>query len=294
MSELTNLEALDQVAGAAPKTPSTADVERQRHVAEVKAAMEETIKQNGAEIVKVFGTGAGNVTVEKVLCFSDSGNLIEVEPAVGQKYLTEVVPAKTEGKTVVRRKKDAQGKPILNPDYIPHKVASAPKNVGFVIKNTGSSAIEYITSKCVKGEDGQYVVNKVKATLAAGQSAPIRKGDLTALLSAPEFSFKAANGQLVPKAGSAAADISIATRLDNYTFKFATGSINDNQQQIGEKGADGKWYVRQEYIELFGDEENVKATTKSGVQTPKEDKPDASAYEANYIRQLLAKSNFGA
>lgn len=288
MSDLNNLAGLDQQA----TTGQVAEIEKKQHVQDIKAAMQRTIQENGQDIVKSFGVNAGNIVVKKVLCYSDKGNIVEVQAAQGQKYLTEEVPGKNGG-TITRRKKGPDGNPIKNPDYVPHKVATAPKNVGFVIANTGKAAINFVTSKCVKDENGGYTVQKVQATLKPGAEASIRKGDFTALLSAPEFSFQASNGTLVPRAGSAAQDIDILARLENYTFKFNDGNIADKQTQIGEKGADGKWHVRAEFVELFGDEENVKTSTR-GTGAPKGEKIAASAFEANYIRQLLSDAGYGA
>lgn len=286
---LENLDSLDNL-DQATTVGVAANEEKKQHIAALEAAMAETIKANGAEIVSTFGKAADTISVEKVLCYTDKGNIIEVEKAQGKRYLTEEVPSKTTpGKTIVRVKKDDNGQPIKNPNYVPHVVKDSPKNVGFIIKNNGTAAIEYVTSECTKGADGQYVVTKKNASLAPGQAAPIRKTDLTALLAAPAFSFRAANGKFTPKAGCSAANITLAERLECYTFSFAEGSINDRQEQIGEKDANGKWFVRDEYKSLFGDEENVVATEKKAVVRTKKEKIDGITLEANYIYSLIAK-----
>ncbi len=289
MTNLNNLEGLEQPAAPA----QTASVEKEAHLKAVKDAMKETIATQGADIVKEFASRSGEIEVLGAACYSDTGNIIEIEAAVGKRYLVESIKGKN-GAMVNRIKRGPDGQPIKDPNYKPHKVGPAPKNVGYFIKNNSKKPISYTTTQCELDQaTGQYVPKKINAVLEPGKETAIRKGDFTALLSRTEYSFRAANGTLVPKAGSSASDLAIDARLENYTFKFdGQVTINDNQTQIGQKDENGKWHVRPEFIALFGDEENTKTSTRASGAA--KEKIDASAYEANFIRKLLAESGYQA
>ena len=245
-----NLEAAEQTVVDA----------RKQHIQELELALAATLKEEGQDVVNKYGVGKGNITVVNVLGYTDTGSIVETAKAIGKKG---------------------------EPGYVPHKVSPSAKNVGYVIQNTGVEAIEYDSSEC-ELVNGQYVVKPVKAVLQPGESAPIRRTDLTKLLAREEYSFEASNGKLkaLPSATTAKDTVD---KLNGYTFSFTEGSVLDRQIQIGIKGADGKWSVATEYKTLFGDEENEKPAAVRAGRT-KSTKVSGAAKEANYIRRLLMET----
>lgn len=249
-------DALDNAASVENAAETKPVKEKNQHLQELKAAMQATIAEQGETIVNQFGTKAADIEVVKVLGYTDKGSLVETQKAVGKKG---------------------------EPGYQPHKVAASPKNVGYIIKNNSTAPIAYVGTQC-NLVDGSYVPTKVNLTLAPGAQAPIRKGDLTRLLSKIEYSLTAANGHLRPLASSVDST-DIEKKLENYTFSFDEGSVLERQEQIGVKGADGKWAVQDSYKAIFGDEENVVEKAKKAPAA----KIAGTAYEANFIRRLLAE-----
>ena len=238
---------------------TTTDVvdEKKQHVNALKEAMAATMQENGAEYEKIRNSKSNDIVITKVLGYKDTGSIVEIAKAIGKKG---------------------------EPGYVPHKVAASPKNVGYAVKNIGTTPIEYQGTQCTL-VDGQYVCNPVQLVIQPGEEAPLRKTDLVRLMSAPEFGFVASNGKL--RSAGATSAKGLEELLGSYTFSFAEGSVLDYQHQIGVKDADGKWHVADEFKAIFGDEENVKVAA-GRTKGEGGDKKSAQAYESNYVYRLLA------
>lgn len=174
-----------------------------------------------------------------------------------------------------------------------HSIAQTSVIVGYKVQNVGDAPIEYQTEEWTRGENGQYVANKVTKVLAPGAVADLSRAFMTLLCMRPEFSFKLANGHIMRGSGANAVK-DPRKELESYYFAFDKGSdleINSDEVklQVGVKGADGKWSVKPEYAATFGYLENE----KTRATREKKEGTKFSSYEiaANYVRQLMEKSD---
>lgn len=163
--------------------------------------------------------------------------------------------------------------------------------VGYRVHNCGTTPVTYTTEAWAQDAEGKYVAQKVEKVLAPGGYADLTRQYMTMLCAQPEISFQLANGKVIRGAGNKAARGDIKAELEAYYFAFdkdANMQINSDEVKlnVGEKGADGKWVVKAEFVETFGYLNN--APVKAG-RARKEGGPkfNASDLAANYVMQLM-------
>ena len=163
--------------------------------------------------------------------------------------------------------------------------------VGYRVRNIGTTPITYTTEAWTLGADGVYVPQKVEKVLAAGGYADLTRQFMTMFCAQPEISFQLANGKVIRGAGNKASRGDIKAELEAYYFSFDKEvglQINSDEVKlnVGEKGADGKWVVKAEFVETFGYLNN--APVKAG-RARKEGGPKFTAGDlaANYVMQMM-------
>lgn len=167
--------------------------------------------------------------------------------------------------------------------------------MGYRIRNIGSQPIPYQTEIWQKNpETGKYEGSLVDQMLAPGATADLSREYMTRFCAQPEISFQLANGKVVRGSGGKGGKTGLKEELEAYYFTFAKGGDGPHKQvnsdevklNIGERGEDGKWHVKPEFIETFGYLENIKEggrTSKRGSSKPY----TASDLAANYVMQMI-------
>lgn len=224
---------------------------RKENLAAWKAAFEQTVEETGGAIKEQLSTRSHDLEVTKALTFG--------EP----KYI---------------KRKDEAGNVIEN--------EPVPNVIGYTVRNISSEPIACYTTKCDL-VDGVYVKTPVQATIAPGAELALRKVDFVTLLSAPEFSFEAANGKLTTRRFTGKTQEELEAFLEKHNFLFANGvKVGDMIEQIS-TSVDGQNVVLPDYKETFAFLEN-KAEKKQRVAGAKAPSESAQQLAANYVRRLIA------
>jgi hypothetical protein len=182
---------------------------------------------------------SNSITIVNSLVYKDTGSLVQKE--AGKVLRNEDgSPMKIQGKDG-KLKTAKEGR----------QVETAPKVVGYVIKNTGSDAITIQDVKYAKNEAGEYVATPYTLTLAPEDEAPLNKVQFALLGISPECSLKFANGTLKVKQpkGTVTSDY-----LEKCYFSFTGAtSVHDDDvvKHIADKTGD-EWVIKPEYIAEFG------------------------------------------
>lgn len=222
---------------------------RKQNLAVWKAAFDEAEKETGGAIKEQLSTRSNDIEVTNALTFG-------------------------EPKYIVRKTDNGDVKEPV------------PNIVGYKVKNVSNEPIACYTTKCDL-VDGVYVKTPVAITIEPGQTADLRKVDFVTLLSAPEFSFTAANGKLTTRryTGSNAEDLE--TFLEKHNFLPTNCKVGDMIIGIS-TNIDGADVIIPQYKDVFAYLENK--TEKKARGGKKENKEAVSAQElaANYVRRLIA------
>lgn len=272
MSEVRTMEeAFEQLgeANAQVSVPEAGTVvsEKKSKKSADDIALAENLKQTVAtdeEYTKIHGTLSESVEVINTLGFSDAGDQIfdkEASEAAGSR-----------------------------------KLAPVGRIVGYVVKNNSKQPIPYTTYQCTKKANGEgYDAKEVQATLAPGKTAVVSKRHLIIMAAQPAISFKLANAVL-RKAPNQKIVGAKQEDVENLFFlAFEKGedgksvSVHSDKvkKQIGEKNADGKWFVKPEYADVLGfvENEKPKAVRVAGEKGPKYTSRDAQAL---YVSKLFS------
>lgn len=193
------------------------------------------------------------------------------------------------GNIVVDKTKTEDGRSLIPTSQI----------VGYRVRNNGSEELKYKTEVWAKGEDGVWTATKTEAVLAPGATADLTRQYMTMLCAIPEISFQLANGKISKGSGASKGTKDIKAELESYYFSFSKDengvrpSVNADEVKInvGVKGADGQWTVRDEFAAVFGFLNNPKSTGKGGRRT----KGTGSSFNAqdlvaNHVARMLAAS----
>lgn len=158
-----------------------------------------------------------------------------------------------------------------------------PNVVGYEVQNVSSTPINAYTTKC-QLVDGVYVKNPVECVIAPNQIVAFRKVDFVTLLTAPEFSFTAANGKLTTRTFTGTTQADLEAFLEKHNFLFTDAKVGDMIKQIS-TSVDGQDVVIPEYKDVFAYLEN-KAEKKTR-QSQKQPSQTAQELAANYVRRLI-------
>ena len=198
---------------------------------------------------------------ENIGCLSDS---IEVLHTLG--YGGKTVP-----KERVKGIKDNLGNIIQ-----PRLVESVSCIVGYIIRNVGDTAINYMTELfSFNDKTGRYEGERICKVLEPGGITQISKMYFNLLLFMPEFNGACANGKLVCGGGGHAAmsnaDDEIMRELNKFYFTFSGNQrVHDSvsgiklaiAREITDETTHSKhWCVTSKYIDTFGNLNNKKKTT---------------------------------
>lgn len=224
---------------------------RKENLAAWKAAFEQTVEETNGAIKEQLSTRSNDLEVVKALTFG--------EP----KYIT---------------RKDEAGNVI--------EKEPVPNVIGYAVRNISSEPIACYTTKCDL-VDGVYVKTPVQAVIAPNQVLALRKVDFVTLLSAPEFSFEAANGKLTTRRFTGKTQEELEAFLEKHNFLFSNGvKVGDMIEQIS-TNMDGQNIVLPDYKDTFAFLEN-KAEKKQRVAGTKTPSESAQQLAANYVRRLIA------
>lgn len=166
--------------------------------------------------------------------------------------------------------------------------------VGYRVRNIGSEGIGYQTEVWTKDESGKYVAQMVDRVLAPGAYCDLTREYMTRFCAQPEISFQLANGKVVRGSGGKGAKAGLKEELEAYYFTFSKDADGNRKQinsdevklNVGEKGADGKWHVKDEFVETFGYLENAKESTRA-AKTRDGKGFNASDLAANFVMQMI-------
>lgn len=179
------------------------------------------------------------------------------------------------------------------------ELATTSAIVGYRVHNIGDMSVKYLTESYSQDETGKWVATKVEKQLNPGEYADLSRQYMTMFCSIPEISFQLANGKII-KGSGAKGDKGIKAELESYYFAFSkdeTGTkkqINDDEVKlnVGEKGPDGKWVVKQEFVETFGWLNNPSEKAKAG-RKPSGEKWSAQDIAANWVRKMIENEGGG-
>lgn len=252
-SPFENLET--PVTPAAPA--ADANAAKKAKVEAMKQSLKETISSDPTFMERIHSLSQA-IEVVNSLGFGDNGNII------------------------VDKTKSSKDNRVLTTTSV---------IVGYRVRNIGDAPVPYTTEVWAQNAEGVYEPQKVEKVMAPGAYADLTRQYMTMFCAQPEISFQLANGKVIRGAGNKASRGDIKAELEAYYFSFdkdAGLQINSDEVKlnVGEKGADGKWVVRPEFVETFGYLNNapVKAgrARKEGGQ-----KFNASDLAANYVMQML-------
>lgn len=248
---------------AAPVTNTEdANTAKKAKIEKMKQSLKETMKSDPTFSTRLHSL-SGSLEVVNSLGFGENGNII-----------------------VDKTKTEAGNRVLTTTSVI----------VGYRVKNIGSQPIQYTTEVYTQDAEGKYVGEKVAKTLVPGGYADLPRMYMTMFCAQPEISFQLANGKVIRGAGNKSKTGTIKDELEAYYFSFNKEldlQINSDEIKlnVGEKGADGKWVVKPEFVESFGFLNN--APVKTGRAGRKEGGPKLSASDlaANYIMQMIKESS---
>jgi len=206
-----------------------------------KDAMELAIKHdmlqrlnNDPEYKALFGSKRNTIQVVNTLGFSDSGDIIKVGDKEGVK--------------------NKNGKPVSD-------IRQTAKVVGYRIKNLGEETLVVPSKKWYKDENGKFVSEDAEVVIPAGETGDITHKDFIMLLTKPEYSGEFNNGFATGKKSvtemskmpkeSLVDMMRVNLSKDEAGNKFRKHG-DEYKLNISEKDADGKWFVRPEYVDRFG------------------------------------------
>lgn len=223
---------------------------RKENLAAWKAAFDETVKETAGAIKEQLSTRSKDLQVTKALTFG-------------------------EPKYIVR--KDEAGNETKEP---------VPNVVGYKVLNISNEPIACYTTSC-ELVDGRYIKTPVQTVIAPQAEIALRKVDFVTLLSAPEFSFEAANGKLTTRRFTGKTQDELEAFLEKHNFLFSNGvKVGEMIEQISTL-VDGQNVVVPDYKATFAFLENKaeKKQRQAGTKTPSE---TAQQLAANYVRRLIA------
>lgn len=252
----------DETAGeaAAPvQTPATSNknAEKKAKIDAMRHALKDTIATD-PEFNEKLRTLSNSLEVTNSLGYGEGGNIVVDKTA------------KSDGRAL----------------------AATSAIVGYRIKNIGKTPVKYKTEVFAAGPDGKFVGTKTEKTLAPGASADLTRQYMTMLCAIPEISFQLANGKIV-KGSGARGNKSMKAELESFYFSFTNvegapkKQVNDDKVKInvGHK-VDGKWVVKNEFVESFGYLNNPKEGGKGG-RKPSGEKYNLQDLAANYVQQMI-------
>lgn len=249
-------------------TPITETSPKGKKVSETDANIDRAVASllaSDKDLTARLNRLSGSIELVNTYSFSDTGDLVETEPAV--------------------YKLDAEGNKVKGPDNKPivlqkHKVAQVPGIVGLSLKNIGNEAIPYQTEEWTKGQDGLFTGKVVEKTMKPGETVVIAKRWAGALLSQPEFGCEMANASATFRNYDQIDATNVFAALDNLTFKFkgeGAPSIHGAKVKIAiddkkvDKAGNKTFVVKPEYERTFGylmNPKPVKAGRTGGAKGP--------------------------
>lgn len=264
MDNMNNIfTTLNEGAAVAPvETAGATNNQKKEKVEVMKAALKETVLSD-PQFQDKLRSLSESVEVVNSLGFGDTGNII------------------------VDKSKKTDGR----------ELAVTSQIVGYRVKNIGATPIKYQIEVWAQGEDGKFVPTKTEKTLAAGAIADLTRQYMTMLCAMPEISFQLANGKIIKGSGSKG-DKGIKAELESYYFRFDKDENGEKKQinddtvklNVGEKGADGKWIVKADFVEVFGFLNNPKEGGKGGRTKGEGSKFTAQDLAANYVNRLISEA----
>lgn len=262
MSEMSVFDTLENAAPA-PAAPANTDASaaKKAKLEAMKQSLKETIHDDPTFLDRMHSLSK-NVEVVNSLGFGENGNII-----------------------VDKSKSTKENRALTTTSVI----------VGYRIRNIGAEPIPYKTENWVQGEDGRYVAQKVEKVMAPGATADLTRQYMTMFCAQPEISFQLANGKVIRGSGNKAARGDIKAELEAYYFAFDKSvdlQINADEVKlnVGEKGADGKWHVRKEFVDSFGYLENAPEKTR-GAKKESGNKFTSSDLAANFVMKMIQESS---
>ena len=255
-NELDQFEALDTNVGETPKVESDKKAAKKQTVRMYKEAMQATLKEDPDYLAK-HRSLSDTVKVVNTLGFGTTGGLIESEGSTKENRLVQTVSA----------------------------------IVGYKVQNIGEEPIPYFTEEFAANEDGKYVGQKVKKTLAPGEATVLSRKYATVLFAQPEFNLKIANGKFIPPRQKKTDDIDAFLAGHYFIFSDSEHKVNDDtiKLQVGEQrksptGA-SRWYVKPEYEAALGFLNN--SSQSKGRKKKSGPAFDAQDYAANFVQRLI-------
>lgn len=249
--DITDMTALVNETGAVDEPAATADKSKESKKILIDK-MKESMKDPA--FVEALNSRSGDLEVVHTLGYGDKGNL-KVDAA----------------------NKDARS------------LVATSAIVGYEVKNVSDTPIAYKTEVFTQGADGVFTGTPTDRVLQPGETAYLTRQFMTMLTAAPEFSFTLANGHITKGSGAKMSDPD-KQFLSSFYFSFnkdSQKSVNDDEVKlnIAEK-VDGKWVVKPEFTEVFGDLNNAKAPK---AKAPKATKINRYAAYANLVYTTKVK-----
>lgn len=244
----------------APKT--TGKVAKAKDPLELeKQALLIARSKNDPQFQESLNKYSENIEVIGALGFGDSGNFM----------VDKLKPVKDNGKA---------------------NLVPTSEILGYIVVNHGTEAIPYRATNWKKNEEtGEYEAVTEQAMFEPGVPTRFTKSELALMSSIAEISHRFRNGILKVKNASSK---SFDELINSYFFNFSkdknedgntfTRSVHDDEfkKAIAKKDADGKWHVKEEYLDKFGYLENPDAQAANGSAKGKK-KYTAQEVSANYI-----------
>lgn len=246
---------MDQIFGATEVAPVEAtaveSAEKKQKVTAMKQALKETVSQD-AQFGEKLRRLSGSLMVVNTLGAGKDGNII------------------------VDKNSKAEGRQLKATSQI----------VGYVVKNIGSEAMEYVTEVWAQDETGKYVPSQVTKTLNPGETACLTRQFMTMFCAKPEISFTLANGKIVSSSKKNAKTFKEELAAFYFSFnKSEDGTkiqVNDDEVKLAVDDENGK--VKPEYVETFGYLNNPKEGRQARQKGQKFTTQDLAA---NYINKML-------
>jgi hypothetical protein len=252
--ENNNMEAVFAGAAVVDQSVSTEKDEAKQ----IKQAMVNSFKvkiSSDPDFASKVNTACGNLSVETIYKFGDSGN-IKVDHANSTKDERVLV---------------ACGKPV-----------------GYGVKNIGPDPIAYTTEEFAADATDTYVGTVVEKTIAPGETVILSRKYLAMLVSRPEFGMKLANGSVVASAVKAKANPDKILSQSYFNFSADAGkTVNDDDISV-RIDVDGK--VTDEFVTVFGSLNNPKPQRTRKAAGEGGRKFTTQDYVAHYIQEMLAQN----
>lgn len=229
---------------------------------------------------------------------ADSTDVGVVEEKDGKLY-GSVKLAKGNGKNTYEPpfKKGAETTTASGKNNVYRKVTSQPDNVGYIIQNVSDKPIDYTTCLYTKNDEGKYVGEEVKKTLAPQEETAIARPYLTRLALQEEFNLCLGNGKIICKIGNKSKDAKSLLESPYFSFDSSVGldvnspEIKDLIHEIVDVNGVQKYVVKEEYVELFGylnnEAEKSAAGRRGGKAKSSVIKPPQNEIAAHMLRIQL-------